>query len=167
MIELDWLSAYRRHPIELMLMSSLNVWLWVLTFSPVALALYSTVTAIVNYLPHANLNWTYGPLRYVFVSPVYHRWHHTGVEAGGLKNYANMFSCLDLMFGTYYLPVDAPPTNFGCPGEGVPEHFWGQMLYPVCKKRETRRNRAVGNRLQDCGLPSLRRPKEAEGPQHG
>ena len=26
---------------------------------------------------HANLNWTFGPLKYVVATPVFHRWHHT------------------------------------------------------------------------------------------
>jgi len=31
---------------------------------------------ITSCLVHANLNWTFGPLRYVVASPVFHRWHH-------------------------------------------------------------------------------------------
>ena len=31
---------------------------------------------------HANLNWTFGPLRYVISSPVFHRWHHSRERDG-------------------------------------------------------------------------------------
>ncbi len=34
---------------------------------------FNTITSC---LVHANLNWTFGPLRHVLVSPVFHRWHH-------------------------------------------------------------------------------------------
>ena len=33
-------------------------------------------------LVHANLNWSFGPLKYVLASPVSHRWHHTDMERG-------------------------------------------------------------------------------------
>src|SRR5438046_1838793 len=35
---------------------------------------------------HANVRWTFGPLRYVIASPTVHRWHHTSEDAGLDKN---------------------------------------------------------------------------------
>ena len=45
-------------------------------------------------------NWTFGPLKRIVASPVFHRWHHTLPEEGGEKNFAGTFSLWDWMFGT-------------------------------------------------------------------
>jgi len=53
---------------------------------------------------HANLPWTYGPLGYIFVSPVFHRVHHAiGVGHEGRRsgcNFAVLFPAWDILFGT-------------------------------------------------------------------
>ena len=53
---------------------------------------------------HADVPWTYGPLRYVFVSPVLHRWHHARDVDGSGSNFATVFSVFDQAFGTFHLP---------------------------------------------------------------
>jgi sterol desaturase/sphingolipid hydroxylase (fatty acid hydroxylase superfamily) len=44
--------------------------------SPDIFVVVGPFNIITSCLVHANLNWTFGPLRYVLVSPVFHRWHH-------------------------------------------------------------------------------------------
>jgi sterol desaturase/sphingolipid hydroxylase (fatty acid hydroxylase superfamily) len=134
LIEMDWMSTFRRHPLEMVLGNGIYIWLWTLTLSREALVAFALISIFTNFLPHANLNWTYGRLRYVFVSPIFHRWHHTFVDQGGLKNYANVFSCIDLMFGTYYMPVGATPREFGCPEEGLAEDVLRQMIFPFASR---------------------------------
>jgi sterol desaturase/sphingolipid hydroxylase (fatty acid hydroxylase superfamily) len=109
--ELDWLTVYRRHPLELWFARASALLAAWFVISPSATVLFTYVTSFTNFLPHANLNWTYGPFRYVFVSPVFHRWHHTRTDEGGLRNFANIFSCIDLLFGTYYLPPGLIPVS--------------------------------------------------------
>jgi sterol desaturase/sphingolipid hydroxylase (fatty acid hydroxylase superfamily) len=36
--------------------------------------------ACLGALPHANVKWTYGRLGGLFISPVYHRRHHSPTE---------------------------------------------------------------------------------------
>ena len=36
---------------------------------------------------------------------------------------------LDKIFGTFHLPKDRWPENYGIP-EDVPKAYWGQFLYP-------------------------------------
>jgi sterol desaturase/sphingolipid hydroxylase (fatty acid hydroxylase superfamily) len=134
--ELDWLTTSRRHPVEIFLLY-LNTTCAGVAFAitPAAAALVGFIMPLLTFLPHANLNWTFGPLRYVVVSPVFHRWHHTHVNEGGLKNFAVMFSCIDLMFGTYYLPDKLRPCVFGVPDDSVPENILRQLVYPLFKKR--------------------------------
>ena len=76
-----------------------------------------------------TVNWTFGPLRYVLVSPAFHRWHHSKEAEAIDKNFATMFPIWDLIFGTLYFPKGRNPGNFGV-GDNVPENLVGQMIYP-------------------------------------
>ena len=91
---------------------------------------------------HANLNWTFGPLRYVFASPVFHRWHHTTEAEGIDKNFASTFPLLDVIFGTFYMPPGRLPVQFGTGEDSIPEDFWGQFLHPF--RKNSSKTMAVG-----------------------
>ena len=81
-------------------------------------------------LLHANVTWSYGPLRFVIASPVFHRWHHTTEEEGLDKNFAGLFPFIDLAFGTFYMPPGRQPSRFGVLRDDVPPRLMGQLLYP-------------------------------------
>lgn len=131
--ELDWLSGVHMHPVNILIHS-------LLVGSCVALLGFSSMVYIVMFpiellfaaLVHANLNWTFGPFRYIIASPVFHRYHHTATNLGGEKNFAPYFSFIDLLFGTYYMPKGILPQSFGV-NEIVPESLSGQLLYPFQK----------------------------------
>jgi WD40 repeat protein/sterol desaturase/sphingolipid hydroxylase (fatty acid hydroxylase superfamily) len=128
---LDWMSAARFHPInQLLAFSFADVAVLLMGFSPMALLALAPFNVIYSALVHANLNWTFGPLRYVFASPVFHRWHHTSPEEGGDKNFASTFPFLDLLFGTFYMPAGKLPEEFGVAEHDFPEGFWGQFIHP-------------------------------------
>lgn len=139
--EVNWLSAVRFHPAENIIESAGEILLFVaclrLGFDPQVLALGGVVVGFYNLFIHSNLRWTFGPLRYVFVSPVFHRWHHSDTAAAMDKNFAAMFSCLDLAFGTFYLPVNATPDTLGLSASEKTSHprsLVGQLLHPFRKK---------------------------------
>ena len=48
---------------------------------------------------HANVPWSFGPLRYVIATPAFHRWHHAAEEQGLNHNFAGLFPLFDLLFG--------------------------------------------------------------------
>jgi sterol desaturase/sphingolipid hydroxylase (fatty acid hydroxylase superfamily) len=126
---LDWLAASRFHFVNYMFYVLLaDIVVLLLGFSAEALVALVPFNIIYASMVHANLNWTFGPLRYVFASPVFHRWHHTN-EASG-KNFAATFPLLDLVFGTFHMPMDQLPANFGNGEAEFPEDFWGQFVYP-------------------------------------
>jgi sterol desaturase/sphingolipid hydroxylase (fatty acid hydroxylase superfamily) len=57
----------------------------VLVFGVVAcavLAAFVPFLTLYAILLHANVGWTFGPLRDVIASPVFHRWHHTSEDEG-------------------------------------------------------------------------------------
>jgi sterol desaturase/sphingolipid hydroxylase (fatty acid hydroxylase superfamily) len=130
-VELDWISAARFHPFNLLLgtigvdvillMAGIasNVMLWVGPFNTFHSAFV-----------HANLNWTLGPFKYVLASPVFHRWHHTALEEGGNTNFAGSFPVWDVLFGTFRMPQDRLPDGYGKDEIAMPEGIVGQLAFP-------------------------------------
>ena len=128
-VDLDWTATYRNHPLNFLVYSTGVIALVRLAgFSPLAYLVVAPFNMVFGSVVHANLNWTYGPLRYVIASPVYHRWHHASDPAVRDHNFAPTFPIWDLMFGTYYMPRGVLPQAFGV--DDVPGGFVGQMVYP-------------------------------------
>jgi sterol desaturase/sphingolipid hydroxylase (fatty acid hydroxylase superfamily) len=112
--EMDWLVAIRFHPIELILMQCASVFpLFILGFSAEALAFYGAVYAWQSLLIHSNTRLRLGPLRYIFVGPDFHHWHHANKRAAYDKNFASIFAFWDVLFGTLHLPASLRPKTFG------------------------------------------------------
>jgi len=129
--ELDWISAARFHPVNIMLGSvAADVAMLLLGISPQALVILGPFTTAHSGFVHANLNWSLGPLRYVIAGPVFHRWHHTSADQGGEKNFASTFPVLDLIFGTFYLPKATLPASYGVADQTFPGDFGAQMIHP-------------------------------------
>ena len=81
--DLDWISAARFHPVNLLIGTiSVDVILLMAGISPNIMLWVGPFTTFHSAFVHANLNWTLGPFRYVLATPVFHRWHHTSLEAG-------------------------------------------------------------------------------------
>ena len=147
----DWTSASRFHPVNAVAEFALaDAVVLLMGFDPVALAILGPINMIVSTMVHANLNWTFGPLRYVFASPVFHRWHHTAEAEGLDKNFAPTFPFLDVLFGTFHMPKGRVPVEYGAVGERVPRGVLGQTVYPArggwawAKRRPISATAAVG-----------------------
>lgn len=129
--DLDWTSAARFHPVNIFLGSvAADVVLLLSGISPNVLVALGPFTVAHSAFVHANLNWTLGPFRYLLAGPVFHRWHHTALDEGGERNYASTFPVLDVMFGTFYMPQERLPGDYGIAERLFPPSFGGQMLYP-------------------------------------
>lgn len=127
--QVDWTATFRIHPVNFVCYNTLaGALILLMGFSPMAFVIVAPFNFFTAAMVHANLNWTFGPLRYVFASPVFHRWHHADDPAIYNKNFAPTFSFLDLLFGTFYMPQGQLPQAYGA--EGVPEDFLGQLVYP-------------------------------------
>lgn len=126
---LDALAAARMHPVDDIIDNTLvGLALFVAGFSPGIIFAIGPILFAHIALTHANVTWTFGPLRKVLVSPAIHRAHH---EIGSGKNYAGMFSFIDVLFGTY-----AEPTSqaHGA-GEDIPETLTAHLAWPVRQLR--------------------------------
>jgi sterol desaturase/sphingolipid hydroxylase (fatty acid hydroxylase superfamily) len=128
--DLDWMSTTRGHPVD-------EVFIRVVQ-TTAALAVGVDATVVAAYVPallvlaigiHANVPWTFGPLRYVIASPVFHRWHHAKDVEGVDKNFAGLFPLWDLAFGTFYLPRGRLPNELGV-REVVPDGVLRQLAWP-------------------------------------
>jgi sterol desaturase/sphingolipid hydroxylase (fatty acid hydroxylase superfamily) len=132
--ELYWLAAIRFHPLDVILSRGLKylpLALMGFSFEPFALALF--FDGLHGYFIHANLRLRFGPVvsRFI-VTPQFHHWHHSQEVID--KNFGGLIPWLDLLFGTYYLPGQSWPNNYGT-DEPVAKRYLGQLLHPFVKTR--------------------------------
>jgi sterol desaturase/sphingolipid hydroxylase (fatty acid hydroxylase superfamily) len=131
--QIDIMTSFRNHPLNLLPYVAVPTAVLLLAgFSPAAFLVLAPFNFLMACLTHANLNWTYGPFRYVIASPMYHRWHHAIVEGSQSRNFAPNFPVWDLMFGTYYMPLHERPVAYGAPD--APARFVGQLAHPFRSK---------------------------------
>jgi sterol desaturase/sphingolipid hydroxylase (fatty acid hydroxylase superfamily) len=129
--QVDWISAARFHPVNLVLGTVLvDCTLLLAGIPPAVLGVLVPFGVFMSAFVHANLNWTLGPFKYVIAGPVFHRWHHTALERGGSKNFAGTFPLFDLMFGTFYMPAHELPDAYGVADPAFPHGFGAQIIYP-------------------------------------
>jgi sterol desaturase/sphingolipid hydroxylase (fatty acid hydroxylase superfamily) len=103
--------------------------------SDVAVVHFFNIT--VGHLNHANINWDYGVLKYVFNNPKMHIWHHAkhlpADRARGV-NFGITLSIWDYLFKTNYIPHDGRDIEIGFEGDDeFPDNFIHQELYPLKK----------------------------------
>jgi sterol desaturase/sphingolipid hydroxylase (fatty acid hydroxylase superfamily) len=133
--DVDWTTAYRFHPVNLFLGPFFaDVAMLYIGVSPTVLLSLAPFQTMTSLFVHANLNWTFGPLKYVIATPVFHRWHHSSPDLGGEQNFAPTFALWDVMFGTFYMPQAALPQHYGTDDPNVPEGFFQQLIYPFTAK---------------------------------
>ena len=129
--DLEWISAARFHPFNQLADAILiDVVLLLSGISPKIFLIIGPFNVFSSALVHANLKWTFGPLKYVLASPVFHRWHHTLPDEGGERNFAGTFSLFDVLFGTFYMPEGELPQRYGVVNREFPQSFGPQVLYP-------------------------------------
>jgi sterol desaturase/sphingolipid hydroxylase (fatty acid hydroxylase superfamily) len=107
---LDWLSSMRFHPVnDVASRMCQAVPLVLLGFAPAAVTVMIPVVVVFVVATHADVPWSWGPLRRVLVSPVYHHWHHSSEAEAVDKNFAGVFVLWDRLFGTMYMPDGRRP----------------------------------------------------------
>ncbi len=127
---LDWLSSVRVHPVNEFVTKFFQITpLLFMGFNPLAVGSAPFILTLYALFLHANVNWTFGPLKYVFATPVFHRWHHSRDREAWDKNFAGLFSFYDVMFGTFYMPAGRVPENFGI-NDPMPAGLPGQVIMP-------------------------------------
>jgi sterol desaturase/sphingolipid hydroxylase (fatty acid hydroxylase superfamily) len=127
---MDWLAGSRMHFVEIILLRAItSLPLFTLGFSPSVMQAYIGFIYIWSSLLHANVGGNFNQLGHWIATPRFHHWHH-GLEREAFDvNFAIHFPFLDKLFGTFHLPKDRWPENYGIP-EDVPKGYLGQFVFP-------------------------------------
>jgi 3-mercaptopyruvate sulfurtransferase SseA/sterol desaturase/sphingolipid hydroxylase (fatty acid hydroxylase superfamily) len=133
--EMDWIVAFRFSWLEVIVYKAvLYLPLVFFGFRWEALMFHAVFGTLIGHLNHANLDWDYGPFRYVLNSPRMHIWHHDYEgTAKTTVNFGIIFSTWDWIFGTAKMPAE-PPAHIGFAGvESFPDNFFSQEVWPLQK----------------------------------
>lgn len=132
--ELDWLAAFRVHPVDQILTKSASFLpVLALGFSDAAILAFAVIYKWQSVAIHSNNRIALGPLEYLFASPLFHHWHHANEPAARDKNFAGQLPFLDWAFGTLHLPKNMPEV-YGT-NDPVPQRYDQQLIYPFRAQR--------------------------------
>lgn len=135
---MDWLAGSRVHFVEILLTrTAVLVPLILLGFDSQAVNAYVVLVGIQAVLAHSNVRIDGGWLNYIVVLPRYHHWHHARHVDYIYKNYAIHTPLIDMLFGTFKLPLKEWPSRYGVFGKPLPDGIIDQHLYPFSKKTDT------------------------------
>jgi sterol desaturase/sphingolipid hydroxylase (fatty acid hydroxylase superfamily) len=136
--ELDWAGAFRAHWSEIVLYKlAIYLPLVVLGVSDRVIFAIVAFSLLIQELSHANLRWSWGPLRYVINSPRFHAWHHAvELHGKGGQNFAVNLTLWDWLFGTAYSPANPKlPERLGFEGMSqYPRGIWGRLWAPFSRE---------------------------------
>jgi sterol desaturase/sphingolipid hydroxylase (fatty acid hydroxylase superfamily) len=104
--EMSILTSFRAHPLVHTSFQLTAVPLIVLGTGGAVPASVLVVYVLLSTMPHANVNWGLGPLRYVLVSPAYHRLHHDRGDRRGV-NLGTVLVLWDVLAGLAVFPTIA------------------------------------------------------------
>jgi sterol desaturase/sphingolipid hydroxylase (fatty acid hydroxylase superfamily) len=135
--ELDWIGNMRFHWMEIVVYKGITYLpLVMLGVNGQVILWIAVVTTLIGHLNHSNLNFDWGPLRYVINSPRMHVWHHDVILRGEYgKNFGVVFCLWDWLFGTAYLPVrSGQPERLGFESmDKFPKGLLTRLIYPLWK----------------------------------
>jgi len=130
---LDWLAGSRGHVIQVFSERALvMIPLYLLGPDKAALDIYVTFAALQAILIHCNLKYSFGFLKFIFVTPQFHHWHHSSEKPAIDTNYSAHTVTFDRIFKTYHMPKDLWPADLGTTKK-LPSTYMGQLLYPITK----------------------------------
>jgi sterol desaturase/sphingolipid hydroxylase (fatty acid hydroxylase superfamily) len=152
--EMSILTSFRAHPLVHTSFQLTAVPLIVLGTGGTVPASVLIGYVLVSTMPHANVNWGFGPLRYVVVSPAYHRLHHDRHDRRGV-NLGTVLVLWDVLAGLAVFP-DARRT------EPVATGLAGRPL-PVEQAASGGLARTMGRQL--CAPVQGARPSAAPRPE--
>ena len=133
---MDWLAGSRQHILELILTRCVVlVPVFVLGFPKAVIDSYIIIVGFQAVFNHANVNFNFGWLKYIFVTPQFHHWHHASDKAAIDRNYAAHFSFLDYLFGTTVKDEKDWPEKYGVVGDYVPDGLIKQQIFPFTKTK--------------------------------
>jgi sterol desaturase/sphingolipid hydroxylase (fatty acid hydroxylase superfamily) len=133
--EMGFAAQFRFHFMETIVYKSLQyIPLAMIGFGIEQFFIIHMFSVFVGHLNHANLDWSYGKLGFIFNNPRMHIWHHAKELPRQHKygmNFGLTLSIWDYIFGTAYVPKSGKDLEIGFKGdETFPEDFKGQLVFP-------------------------------------
>jgi sterol desaturase/sphingolipid hydroxylase (fatty acid hydroxylase superfamily) len=104
--------------------------IWFLALSPLEAGVGYSIGLLIQFWEHTNIKVNIGPLRWIIITPQYHRVHHSATEHSRM-NLGTTFSIWDRMFGTYVDPETMPEEFPLGLGEEVPLKKVPRMMMGV------------------------------------
>tara|TARA_R110000765_G_scaffold335198_2_gene425519 strand:- start:432 stop:1307 length:876 start_codon:yes stop_codon:yes gene_type:complete len=137
--EMGFAAQFRFHFMETIIYKSIQyIPLAMIGFGIEQFFVIHMLAVFIGHLNHANVNWNYGKLRYIFNNPNMHIWHHAKELPPNHKygmNYGLSLSIWDYLFGTAYVPESGRNIEIGFSGdENFPKDFKNQLTYPFKKQ---------------------------------
>jgi len=130
---MDWLAGSRGHFFQVFTERAMvMVPLYLLGADKAALDIYVTFAALQAILIHCNLRFSFGFLKYIFVTPQFHHWHHSSEKPAIDTNYSAHTVIFDRLFKTYHMPENHWPADYGTTVK-LPTTYIGQLFYPISK----------------------------------
>ena len=101
-------------------------------FTPEMAYIVFYISIAIGHFNHANIGWSYGPLKYIFNNPKMHIWHHAKELPTARRfgvNFGISLSIWDYLFRKNYIPSDGRDIELGFDGiEKYPKGFFGLIL---------------------------------------
>jgi sterol desaturase/sphingolipid hydroxylase (fatty acid hydroxylase superfamily) len=127
---MDWMAGSRSHIVSTVIERSMvMVALYLIGVDKAVLDVYVTIAALQAIIIHCNMDLPWGPLKYIFVTPQFHHWHHSSEEPAIDTNYAAHTTLFDRVFNTYHLPGEHWPAEYGTT-KPLPKTFFSQLAFP-------------------------------------
>lgn len=136
---MDWLAGSRLHLVDVAVTRGLTyVPIYILGFAEGAIFAYVVLVSVQATFIHANVYWEFGPARWLLATPQFHHWHHAADAEGIDKNFAVHLPVIDMVFGTFFLPIGRWPARYGLSdGQTLPGGYFRQFIHPF-RRRSSR-----------------------------
>jgi sterol desaturase/sphingolipid hydroxylase (fatty acid hydroxylase superfamily) len=139
--DLNPLTTYRGHPLEGVTKSVIRTApLMIFGGTPATVFWFVWLNSFWGFFIHSNIRTNLGFLKYVLVTPQYHRVHHSIERRHFDKNYGERLTLWDWLFGTMWPHFDDYPATgvlgFPVPKEsdarplGLIKSWWSLTIYP-------------------------------------
>jgi sterol desaturase/sphingolipid hydroxylase (fatty acid hydroxylase superfamily) len=135
---MDWVAGSRLHLVDIAVTRGLTyVPIYLLGFHEAPLYTYIAFLSFQTTLIHANVQFEFGPLRWLIATPQFHHWHHAAEKEAIDKNFAVHLPLLDWLFGTFHMPKGRWPASYGIgSGHEVPNDYLSQFVHPFLPKQK-------------------------------
>ncbi len=129
--QLYWFSGFRTSFFHSFLYAIpvTSVSLLVFNLTPLEAGIGYSIGLVIQFWEHTNLRADVGWLKWIIITPDYHRVHHSIVH--NRSNFGTTFSFWDRMFGTYTDPATVPADAPLGLGEPVPDNQVARLLIGV------------------------------------